>query len=62
METGRNVPWKKNKCMKIVQDLPSNTEDLESGRKQTDAASLCLMYRKNMCKVFQLTQNQQMIA
>lgn len=28
--------------MKIVQDLPWNTEDLKSGREQTDATSPCL--------------------
>lgn len=36
-----NRDWKKRAlektCMKIVQDLPSNTEDLKPGRKQTDA-------------------------
>lgn len=41
MPIGRNVSQKK-KRMKIVQDLPWNTEDLKSGREQTDATSPCL--------------------
>lgn len=36
--------------MKIVQDLPWNTEDLKSGREQADAARPCLAYRKRCAK------------
>lgn len=49
MPTGRNVSQKK-KGMKIVQDLPWNTEDLKSGREQTDATSPCLVYQKRCAK------------
>lgn len=34
MPIARNVSQKR-KCMKIVQDLPWNIEDLKSGREQT---------------------------
>lgn len=41
---------RKKKCMKIVQDLPWNTEDLKSGREHTDATSPCLVYQKRWAK------------
>lgn len=51
MPIGRNVSQgKKKKSMKIVQDLPWNTEDLKSGREQTDATSPCLAYQKRCAK------------
>lgn len=49
MPTGRNVSQEK-KCMKIVQDLPWNTEDLKSGREQADATSPCLAYLERCAK------------
>lgn len=41
----------RKKCMKIVQDLPSNKEDLKFGGKQTDAFSLCLTHQKQTCAI-----------
>jgi len=61
METGRNVPQKKNRT-KIVQDLPSNTGDLESGRKPADATSQRLTYQQSTCNIFQLARRQRAIA
>lgn len=53
MPTGRNVSQKK-KGMKIVQDLPWNTEDLKSGREQRCHFTLPSVSKK-MCKIFHLT-------